>query len=341
MEENKNLGRALGGKKRAENLSKKERVDIAKIAANSRWKSKTQTNKPLTGNLRIGDLSVPCAVLSNGERVVSRKGLATIIGKKTGGGAYKTGTTYLASNLKDFITDDVQFMMNNPIEYKIGRSIYYGYKAEIIPKICEIWLKARDADCLTHNQKSIAIQAELVTRMLAQMGIVSLIDEATGYQEIRDRDELQKILDLYLSREFSVWAKKIPDEFYQHIFRLRGWQWKGMQINRPQVVAKYTKDLIYARLAPGILNELETLNPVKGNYRHQKHHQWLTEDIGHPKLAEHIYAIIALMRVSTEWEEFVKIVDKALPKKEETLKMPSMIDVYSNDIELIEEENND
>ena len=100
---------------------------------------------------------------------------------------------------------------------------------------------------------------------------------------------------------------------------------------------KYIKDLIYARLAPGILNELETLNPVKGNYRKQRHHQWLTEDIGHSKLAEHIYAIITLMRVSTEWEEFIKIVDKALPKKEETLKMSSMIDVYSNNIELIEE----
>jgi P63C domain len=51
----------------------------------------------------------------------------------------------------------------------------------------------------------------------------------------------------------AAWAKTFPNEFYEQIFRLRGWQWKGGSTNPPQAVAGYTKDFVYARLAPGLL----------------------------------------------------------------------------------------
>jgi len=96
-----------------------------------------------------------------------------------------------------------------------------------------------------------------------------------------------------------------------------------MKVNRPQVVAHYTKDLVYARLAPGILKELETRNPKndKGN-RKAKHHQFLTEDVGHPALAQHLYAIIGLMRVADSWEQLIHMVDRAYPKRGDTLQLP-------------------
>jgi hypothetical protein len=110
-------------------------------------------------------------------------------------------------------------------------------------------------------------------RALAHVGIIALVDEATGYQEVRDRLALQEILDKFLLKEFATWAKTFPDEFYKEIFRLHGWQWRGMKVNRPQIVAHYTKDLVYARLAPGILAELEKRNPKdERGYRKAKHH---------------------------------------------------------------------
>jgi hypothetical protein len=117
-------------------------------------------------------------------------------------------------------------------------------------------------------------------------------------------------------------AKRFPDEFYAHIFRLRQWTWKGMRVNRPQVVANYTKDIVYARLAPGILSELEARNlkDEKG-YRKAKRHQWLTEDIGHPALAQHLYAVVGLMRLSESWDEFKRMLDKAYPKRGDTLQI--------------------
>lgn len=168
----------------------------------------------------------------------------------------------------------------------------------------------------------VAKRCEILIRGLSRLGIKALVDEATGYQEVRDRFALQAILDQFLRKEFAAWAKCFPDEFYREIFRLRKWTWKGMKVNRPQIVANYTKDLVYARLAPGILRELEVRNPIQNGHRTAKHHQWLTEDIGHPALGQHLYAVIGLMRIATSWEQFKAMIDKAYPKRGDSLQLP-------------------
>ena len=50
-----------------------------------------------------------------------------------------------------------------------------------------------------------------------------------------------------LSRQEGVGAEGL---LYGHIFWLPGGQWKGPSKNPPQVVAGYTKDMVYARPAP-------------------------------------------------------------------------------------------
>jgi hypothetical protein len=124
----------------------------------------------------------------------------------------------------------------------------------------------------------------------------------------------------------AAWAKRFPDEFYEHIFRLRGWQWKGRTKNPPQVVAAYTKDIVYARLAPQILEQLEKKNPIEGGKRRAKHHQWLTDDVGNPALSQHLHAVITLMRVSKTWSQFKLMLDQALPKRGDTLRLPLMLE---------------
>ena len=172
------------------------------------------------------------------------------------------------------------------------------------------------------RQKQIAHKAKILMRALAHVGIIALVDEATGYQEVRDRLALQEILDKFLLKEFAAWAKRFPEEFYQQIFRLRHWQWRGMKVNRPQIVAHYTKDLVHARLTPGILTELEIRNPKDDRgYRKAKHHQFLTEDVGHPALAQLLYGILGLMRIAETWEQFITMMDKAYPRRGDTLQL--------------------
>ena len=154
-------------------------------------------------------------------------------------------------------------------------------------------------------------------RGLAHVGIIALVDEATGFQHDRARGALAKILEAFIADELGKWAKRFPDEFYRELFRLRGLEWP-MKKNPPQYVGHWTNDLVYKRLAPGILDDIKSKTPKtpKGR-RRTAFHQWLTEDIGHPRLQEHISALIALMKASETWDDFKRMLKKALPKHEE------------------------
>ena len=211
--------------------------------------------------------------------------------------------------------------LTNPLTYPIkfkragkGGLLTNGYSAELLPEICNAVLKLQNNYMLPIEYRPAATRSREFLNIFAKIGIIALIDEATGYQEVRDKDALQAILDKYLRKEYAAWAKVFPDEFYIEMFRLKGWQWKGMKINRPSVVGKYTDDIVYSRLAPGILEELRKKNPpIQNGKRKAKHHQWLTEDIGHPALSHHLFAVVALMRVSQEWGQFHRNLKKAFP----------------------------
>ena len=73
--------------------------------------------------------------------------------------------------------------------------------------------------------------ADAIKSALADIGILGLVDEATGFQDVRNRLALQEVFDAVLRKELAAWAKRFPDEFYKQIFRLRDWQWKGRHIH--------------------------------------------------------------------------------------------------------------
>ena len=321
----KDQSKAKGGFARAEVLSPAARSEIAKRAAEARWQKIPKATHD--GEIRIGEIVIPCAVLEDGTRVLSQRGFTAALGggrpssrQRSGGG--NLPVILSAKNLKPFIDEDLTAAAAPIAYYPVhgGRSAF-GIPAEVVPKMCKVWIRAAKVQKLTPQQEPFAEKAEILVHGFAEVGITALVDEATGYQEVRDREALQQILDRFLRKEFAAWAKTFPDEFYRQIFRLRGWKWMGMTKNRPQCVAAYTKDLVYSRLAPGILKELESKNPLANGRRKAAHFQWLTEDIGHPALAQHLHAVIGFMRASESWDELRKLVNRAFPKREDTKQM--------------------
>ncbi len=336
-----NGGRSKGGHARAEALTGEERAAIARQAARARWDADVP-RATHEGALHVGNSRFSAAVLANGKRLITQATFLKALGRarspKKGTGVLTTaeaGVPFFlqAEALQPFISDKVR-EATTPIFFldKSARKSV-GYSAELLPMVAEVYLQMRDnfqAQGLTVPRKyeHIVRACDALLRGLAQVGIVALVDEATGYQEVRDRQALQAILDQFLRKELAAWAKTFPDDFYKEIFRLRGWEWRGMHVNRPQVVAKYTTNVVYERLAPGILHELEKKNPrdEKGR-RKARHHQWLTGDVGHPALAQHLYGVIGIMRLADSWQQFMKMLDRAYPRRGDTLQLPLMTDI--------------
>jgi hypothetical protein len=288
------------------------------------------------GELKIGFHAIPCAVLPDGTRLLSQRGVGRALGRGHGGKDWRVAQARLDANpgagplpfflaskvLRPFISSELMAVASSPIKYRHGKGggVAFGIAATALPLICEAWLQAREAGALNAVQRGIAHRAETLMRGLARVGIVALVDEATGYQDVRDRLALQAILDRFLRKELAAWAKRFPDDFYKELFRLREWQWQPLNVKRPGVVAHWTKDLVYERLAPSLLEKLEELNPSDGRgHRKARHHQWLSEEAGHPSLAQHLHAVTGLMRASTEWNDFYRLLQRAFPKKGTTL----------------------
>lgn len=278
--------------------------------------------------LRIGDIEIPCYVLEDETRVLVQRGLQTGIGMSTSGGS--GGAQRLAQFLgalagKGIDCKELAVRTRNPILFSptVGGKSAYGYEATILADICDAVLAARKVGgILQKQQEHIADQCEILLRGFARVGIIAMVDEATGYQYLRARRSLEQILDKFLRKELGKWAKRFPDEFYEQMFRLRGWDYKKFSIARPPIVGKYTNDLVYARLAPGVLKELLEREPKDEKGRRKHHlHRWLTEDIGHPELAKHIFAVNTLMRANTNWERFYRSMQRALPKQKANLEL--------------------
>lgn len=325
-----------GGVARAKKLTAEERREIAREAAVARW-DKASDKGPLarethSGTLHIGDIDIPCSVLDTGERVFSVVALHRAMGSRQKAGArsavdgtFKLPPFLSSAAIKPFLSNDLVVPLLSPIPFRPkqrGRAAF-GYKAELLPQICEVILDADQAGAMRADS-AVVQRAHILIRGFARVGIIALVDEATGYQEVRDRLALQAILDKFLAKELAAWAKRFPDEFYQQMFRLKGWQdLSGVQ--RPGIVGKYTNDLVYERLAPALLEKLQQLNPKdERGHRKARHHQWLTEDIGHPALAQHLHAVVGFMRAADSWEQFIRLMNRAYPKRNTTLLLPGM-----------------
>ncbi len=272
------------------------------------------------GILRVGENEVDCAVLENGKRVITQNAVFKAFGRPPRGTmASRNSDPRLpgfldATNLKDFI-EPVVLEGIQSIEY-ISKSGKYktGYEATAIPLVCDVYLAARKAGILRPNQLPLAEISEIIVRSLSKVGIIALVDEATGYQNVRALNELHQLLSKYLSEEKLAWAKRFPDEFFKQLYRLKNWSYPT-GTSRTPYVGKLINQLVYEKLPPGVLEELRRRNPVDENTkrRKSKHHQFLSEDIGQPDLRDHLLQVIALMRGSPNWKSFEKSFTLAFP----------------------------
>jgi hypothetical protein len=323
-EESKKFG-AIGGKARAAKMSKTAMSEQGKRAAAARW-GRDLPVAEFTGILRIGDLTFPCAVLSDGEtRVLTQSDFMT------GMGMYYSG--WVAANrsdedraadvphflgfksLKPFIDKHLGDLQSIVVKYRtVGGASAIGIRATIIPKICEIWMDADDAGVLGSRQKKVAAKARMLMRALAYKAMEQLVDDATGFAQDRDQRDIARFIAQYVQKEFRQWMPTFPRSFFEQLCRLRGVPFPD-DMRLPQYFGHLINDLVWDRLAPGIRDELRQLNPVVDGRRKRKNFQFLTAAIGEPRLLHHLGRLegLALGYKAGEWNQFHAHADVVLP----------------------------
>jgi hypothetical protein len=285
-------------------MNQLENSPIGKVTHQGKWKV-------------YDEFDIDCYVTNNGIRLLSLRGTARALDIKGNGSGgllrnlqSKWLQPYLSDQLKEWILSATNEKIK-PIEVLFGPPII-PFKASFLVDICKAYILANNDKALLESQMRTYYRLISLMTAFAKVGIDAMVDEITGYQEDRRKDELQKILKLYISEEFLEWTKMFPEEFYEQIFRLKGWgsfQKAGQKM--PQVVGQYTNDIVYERLPDRVLVELKkkVRKSEKGNNL-VKLHQGLSKDYGISHLEKHLIAVVALMKASLCWEHFLEMLDK-------------------------------
>ncbi len=328
-------GKARGGHARAAKLSVERRKAIAREAANIRWSG----NFPVAvgeGTIKIGNKKISVAVLSDGRRIITQADFLRTLSRsrspKAGTGVFSTVDELpfflQAEVLKPFITDDLM-QSTKPIFYiTMDGAKGVGYDAQLLSKTCEAYLRYRDSLLLAKRDipkryENTFLAADAVIRSLAGVAIIALIDEATGYQYQRPQDALARILEAFIAKELRPWVHTFPEDYYRELFRLRSVAYNPASVKRPMYFGHLTNDIIYARLAPQVLDELRKRGERTSSGRLKyHHHRRLTDDIGHPKLRELLSSVVTIMKLSEGYSEFYERLNRLHPKYNQTLSLP-------------------
>lgn len=323
------LGAKKGGEARAKALSPEKRREIAQAAIQARWEKAGKLGRLVQAThgsqdrpLRIANIEIPAYVLEDGRRVLAQKGMISALGMIPGGSSHGQDRMVkfaTQERLKPYTSNKLKPGTLTPIEFRTpeGRRVL-GYEATLLADLCDAVLEARKQGALTEKQQHVAKQAEILVRAFARVGIIALVDEATGYQDDRAKDALAKILEAFIAKELRPYVKTFPTDFYKEMFRLRKWKWPELPIDqrrKPILVGRLTDNVIYDRLAPGVKQRLKELigRDETGRLK-TKMFRHLTRDVGDPKLREHLASVVALMKASDDWPHFIKMIDRALPR---------------------------
>jgi hypothetical protein len=333
MTTKKPTGKAIGGAARASKMTPEARKAASQKALEAKREmallpkaTHGSPDKPLI----IGGAELVCYVLEDGTRLITQEGFLSALGrakKAKGGqgasaetGVDKTPSFLSANNLKPFINNEL-IESTTPVIFRTpSGSKAFGYKAELLPKVCNIYLQLRDSEKDLASQKNMIKSADILMRGLAEVGIIALVDEATGYQKDRAKDALARILETFVAKELQPYMKTFPADYYEQLFRLRGLPYPPEVASfRPQYFGKLTNDIIYKRIAPGLLLELKKQNDK--DEKKGKLFQRLTLDAGYQKLRDHISGTVMAMKLSSDYPDFIEKMNKFYPRYGDTLQL--------------------
>lgn len=324
------LGASKGGKARANTMSKEERTEVARNAVRARW-AKAGKLKPVDdatvpapqhiiietqgppmpysmfkGTVKLGNMEIECHVLNDARRVFTQREMVRVL---TGSSGVMSGN--LSRYLERNPLIDNESSLGPEIQFKVpGSSLSaIGREATTLIEICEKYLEARDAKRLKPSQNHLAIQAEIIIRSCAKVGIIALIDEATGYQKVRAKNALQLKLQAFIADELQEWARMFPEEFWLELARLEGIHYSPR--SRPLRWGKYIMMFVYDSIDKDVGKQLREKNP--NPHFKLNHHQWLKK-FGREKVHDQIQKVVTIMKLCDSMDEFRKKFDRVFKK---------------------------
>jgi len=229
-----------------------------------------------TGAIRFGEAEVDCYNLDDGRRVISQRGVVRALSSGGPGGGRDRGD--LLRYLERLPTESSAILAAPSAEVAFvlpSGTVAHGRDAEWFIDLCNAYLDAAIAGSLHPKQRHIAAQARVIVAACSKVGIAALIDEATGFQYVREHGILGDIFARALRDKPAQWARAWQDDVIDALCRTFRIQRLGKEFPAPLmgVVGKLYRTLLGA----DVYDELRRRNPP-GEDR-DIHTQWMSDEV--------------------------------------------------------------
>lgn len=181
--------------------------------------------------VKIGNAFLECYVLEDGTRVFSGRGLQKALEFPVNSSGNAMEQMLNSGELKSILTEEIIRKISDKKEFLRpgaggSASKTYGYDVTLLIDICDLLIEGKNQGILTDRQKQYAIIAEIIIRSVAKVGIIALVDEATGYQYERELSFGKQRLNLtqkqLLSFLLIIFRHKLSGYSYQPSLLERG-----------------------------------------------------------------------------------------------------------------------
>ncbi|TRZ53639.1 hypothetical protein D4S03_01455 [bacterium] len=318
------LGASKGGLARKSVLTPEERREIAQKAVRTRWaKAKgisldevgqqasisvdPNTDLPsapysgdtialFRGTLDMGNVSFPCYVLDNGKRVITQREVVRLMTGHAKGGIDR----YLQSSILNGYLDPEK-IEKQTVEFKLqgtGQKAV-GYEGTLLVEICDAYLRARDDKILSGSYDNLVKRAEIIMRACAKVGIIALIDEATGFDKFKAKQEYRLKLQAFIAEDLQEWARMFPPEFWFELARLENIHYSPR--SRPLRWGKYILAFVYAAVDEDVAKELKRRIP-NPHYKQNLHQ--LLKEYGRDRVTAHLNQVLGVMKTCRDMDDF-------------------------------------
>ncbi|MGG0644206.1 P63C domain-containing protein [Sporosarcina gallistercoris] len=297
----------------------------------------------------IGDTKLTGSVLNDGRRVIKDTSLFSALDRTRKGETRIEGFPPIigSKSLATLLTEMYPQYLNQIMPFEVAQfngSTGKWYDANTIPIICDLYMEAEKQGLISVNQAHVLERAKVLLRSLAKVGITALIDEATNYQEVRGKDELQLLLEQFIAEELRPYSKEFKSEYFEQLFKLYGLPYDPTTSKRPLYFAKFTRKYVYDLLPPNVWVEIDKQNPLlydaeKDRSKRKYHiHRLLSEEHGIRYLREHLESLIPVMKLSKNMNDFKLNFEEVYADK--IRKIKQMQDKYQLTLEDIDSNTN-
>lgn len=264
------------------------------------------------------DIDIDCFVLEDGQRVLSWRGASRATGFAEGSGSRMIRMLKETQAIKQYLSPALLEIIDKHENHQLDRfsgkingKRTHGdiFPADLLVDIADAFHKARINNELSHRTHiAFADNLYKIMKAFSKLGITALIDEVTGYQEVRGPRELQEKARIFVSEEFRVWKKMFPEVLFEEISRLYNLEYNSDSTIRPMAIGRFIQTYIYSQFPK------ESITQIKETKEWRKIHQGLSAEVGIPKLNAVIHQVLTLAQISDNIDEFRSFYDKKFNK---------------------------